>query len=169
MPPPMNPWQSDIARDQYQREGRGWAYRLPQQRLGQPMPDFWNESPWMPVNPTYDMPGRVLDSEQVMRQNNPVATPPPPVIDDQGGPRPDSPTLPLSEYLQRQHSRQSPFMLHPDTLPGPGPYAPGNPEDEFLRNFRPQVPVPPEPRIPERTPNFRGMPPWDDPVITPFD
>ncbi len=43
-----------------------------------------------------------------------------------------------------ERSRRSPFI---DPNPPAGPYPP--------------------PLFPEGTPNFRGVPPWDDPIITP--
>lgn len=99
----MNPWQRDIARRQRLHENRDWDQRaIPQDHA-----DYWNTSPWQPVEPQIGMPGRVIHPNDVSRD---MLMPPRLWVDDQGGPRGPMPQLPsLGEYRLRQQNQRSPF------------------------------------------------------------
>jgi hypothetical protein len=56
MAPPMNPWQRDIREGRQQRERGDWWNRI----IPPEGPDYYPSSPWLPVEPQFEMPGRMI-------------------------------------------------------------------------------------------------------------
>jgi hypothetical protein len=159
----FNPWAGDFRQHQWEdkRYPRDWRDRILD---AFPDADYYNTSPLAPSVPPSDLPGRVIDAEELMRRQgraqhgieNPYY---PYSVQGFGGVRPAPvPLSPSTQELARQRGMQSPRI---DMNPGPGPY-PYDDSAYARRLLREQQFVD---QLMERgSPNWRALPPWSTDV-----